>query len=68
MIAADTAPRRRLPQGRTFDVVVCDPPTFSRSKQRGDWRAEDGWVRRRSRVPRVCARKRRSRARRVGAE
>lgn len=32
--------RRLAKKGRTFDVVVLDPPTFSRSKEHGDFRAE----------------------------
>jgi 23S rRNA (cytosine1962-C5)-methyltransferase len=32
--------RRLGKKGRRFDVVLLDPPTFSRSKERGDFRAE----------------------------
>lgn len=32
-------------RGRRFDVVLVDPPTFSRSKDRGDFRAEKDYAR-----------------------
>lgn len=32
--------RRWARRGRRFDAVLLDPPTFSRSKERGDFRAE----------------------------
>jgi 23S rRNA (cytosine1962-C5)-methyltransferase len=32
--------RRLGKKGRKFDAVLLDPPTFSRSKERGDFRAE----------------------------
>ena len=32
--------KRLKKKGRTFDVVVLDPPTFSRSKEQGAFRAE----------------------------
>ena len=32
--------RRWAKRGRRFDTVLLDPPTFSRSKERGDFRAE----------------------------
>ena len=32
-------------KGRRFDVVLVDPPTFSRSKERGDFRAEKDYAR-----------------------
>jgi 23S rRNA (cytosine1962-C5)-methyltransferase len=32
--------RRLAKKGRQFDAVLLDPPTFSRSKERGDFRAE----------------------------
>lgn len=32
--------RRLAKKGRRFDVVVLDPPTFSRSKEQGDFRVE----------------------------
>ena len=32
--------RRLAKKGRLFDAVVLDPPTFSRSKEHGDFRAE----------------------------
>jgi 23S rRNA (cytosine1962-C5)-methyltransferase len=32
--------RRLTRKGRTFDAVLLDPPTFSRSKEHGDFRAE----------------------------
>ena len=32
--------RRLAKKGRAFDAVLLDPPTFSRSKERGDFRAE----------------------------
>jgi 23S rRNA (cytosine1962-C5)-methyltransferase len=32
--------RRLAKKGRTFDVVVLDPPTFSQSKESGTWQAE----------------------------
>ena len=35
--------RRLARKGRTFDAVLLDPPTFSRSKERGDFRAESDY-------------------------
>ena len=32
--------RRLVKKGRTFDVIVLDPPTFSKSKESGTWQAE----------------------------
>lgn len=32
--------RRLAKKGRRFDAILLDPPTFSRSKERGDFRAE----------------------------
>ncbi len=32
--------RRLAKKGRTFDVIVLDPPTFSQSKEHGTFRAE----------------------------
>ena len=30
-------------KGRTFDVIILDPPTFSRSKESGTFRAEQDY-------------------------
>jgi len=35
--------RRLGKKGRRFEVIVLDPPTFSRSKTRGDFRAEEDY-------------------------
>ncbi len=35
--------RRLGKKGRQFDAVLLDPPTFSRSKEHGDFRAEDDY-------------------------
>ncbi len=35
--------RRLERKGRRFDAVLLDPPTFSRSKERGDFRAESDY-------------------------
>jgi len=32
--------KRLAKKGRRFDVIILDPPTFSRSKERGEFRAE----------------------------
>ena len=32
--------RRLAKKGRAFDVIILDPPTFSRSKESGTWQAE----------------------------
>lgn len=32
--------KRLTKKGRSFDLIVLDPPTFSRSKEQGDFRAE----------------------------
>lgn len=37
--------RRLAKKGRRFDVVLLDPPTFSRSKESGDFRAESDYPR-----------------------
>jgi 23S rRNA (cytosine1962-C5)-methyltransferase len=37
--------RRLAKKGRSYDVVVLDPPTFSRSKEFGDFRAESDYSR-----------------------
>ncbi|MGO8838104.1 MAG: pseudouridine synthase [Limisphaerales bacterium] len=37
--------RRLAKKGRTFDVVVLDPPTFSQSKEHGVFRVEKDWGR-----------------------
>jgi 23S rRNA (cytosine1962-C5)-methyltransferase len=33
--------RRMARKGRVYEVIVLDPPTFSRSKERGDFRVEE---------------------------
>jgi 23S rRNA (cytosine1962-C5)-methyltransferase len=35
--------RRMVKKGRTFDVIILDPPTFSRSKESGTFRAEQDY-------------------------
>ena len=35
--------RRLAKKGRQFDAVLLDPPTFSRSRERGDFRAEQDY-------------------------
>jgi 23S rRNA (cytosine1962-C5)-methyltransferase len=35
--------RRLAKKGRTFDLVLLDPPTFSRSKEHGEFRAESDY-------------------------
>ncbi|HMJ92176.1 MAG TPA: class I SAM-dependent methyltransferase, partial [Candidatus Acidoferrum sp.] len=35
--------RRLGKKGRSFDCIVLDPPTFSKSKESGTWRAEDDY-------------------------
>jgi 23S rRNA (cytosine1962-C5)-methyltransferase len=37
--------RRLAKKGRTYDLVILDPPTFSQSKERGAFRAEEDYGR-----------------------